>query len=80
MEIIKDIKTSVDTLSKFTQMGILEPVLSDSPVSFRYLVVRDNYKIIYFIDEEKAIINIATVFFLWFRPRYGIDPFVCGGL
>jgi plasmid stabilization system protein ParE len=57
----EDIKSSTVPLNNFPQMGALEPVLSDLPVSFRYLIVRENYKIIYYIDEEKEIINIVTV-------------------
>jgi plasmid stabilization system protein ParE len=57
----KDIKSSTIPLYKFPQMGTLEPDLSDLSVSFRSLVVRGNYKIIYYTDEEKEIINIATI-------------------
>jgi plasmid stabilization system protein ParE len=56
-----DIKSSTIPLNNFPQMGALEPILSDLPISFRYLVVRDNYKIIYFVDEEQEIINIVTI-------------------
>lgn len=57
----KDIKSSAIRLNDFPQMGPLEPNLSGLPVSFRYLVVRDYYKIIYYIDEENETINIVTV-------------------
>jgi plasmid stabilization system protein ParE len=57
----KDIKSSTIPLSNFPQMGTLEPILSDLSESFRSLVVRNNYKIVYFIDEEKEIVYIVTV-------------------
>ncbi|WP_080904677.1 type II toxin-antitoxin system RelE/ParE family toxin [Parabacteroides sp. Marseille-P3160] len=60
-KLLVDIKNAVFPLVQFPQMAALEPYLSDLPVSFRSLVVRDNYKIIYFIDEDKDIINIVTI-------------------
>lgn len=60
-ELLADIYNSVYPLGNFPQMGVLEPILSDLPVNFRSFVVRDNYKIVYFIDEEKEIVNIATI-------------------
>jgi len=60
-KLLVDIKNAVFPLAQFPQMAALEPYLSDLPVSFRSLVVRDNYKIIYFIDEDKDIINIVTI-------------------
>lgn len=60
-EILLCIKIAVNPLVNFSQMGPLEPNLSGLPVSFRYLVIRDNYKIIYYIDEENETVNIVTV-------------------
>ncbi|MDR0823730.1 MAG: type II toxin-antitoxin system RelE/ParE family toxin [Prevotella sp.] len=60
-KLLADIKNAVSPLADFPQMAALEPILSDFSISFRSLVVRDNYKIVYFIDEEKEIINIATI-------------------
>ncbi len=46
----KDIKSSTTPLNNFPQMGALEPILSDLPISFRYLIVRNNYKITLLTD------------------------------
>lgn len=55
----KDIKSSTTPLCDFPQMGTLEPNLVDLHISFRFLVVRNNYKIIYYFDNET--VYIATV-------------------
>lgn len=60
-EILIDIKTAVESLRKFPQMGSIEPLLSDLPISFRYLVVRGNYKIVYYIDDVNEKVNIVTI-------------------
>lgn len=61
MEILKDIKSSVEPLKEFPQMAAMEPLLSDFPKPFRSLVVRSTYKIIYYVDDNKEVINIVTV-------------------
>lgn len=58
-QIKKDIKSATISLKEFPQMGTLEPTLSELSIDFRYLVVRGNYKIIYFIEDEN--VNIATI-------------------
>jgi plasmid stabilization system protein ParE len=60
-KILRDIYKSVESLMSFPQMASIEPLLSDTPVTFRSLVVRAIFKIIYFIDEENEIINIVTI-------------------
>jgi len=60
-KLVMDIKQATIPLAEFPQMGALEQNLSDLQISFRSLVVRDNYKIVYFIEEEKNTVNIATV-------------------
>lgn len=60
-EILKDIKSAVEPLREFPQMAAIEPLLSDLPKSFRSLVIRNTYKIIYYVDDSKEIINIITV-------------------
>lgn len=41
--------------------GRKEDLLIDRPQEFRFVIVK-NYKIIYWIDYEFSIINIATIF------------------
>jgi addiction module RelE/StbE family toxin len=60
-EILKDIKSAVEHLREFPQMAAMEPLLSDLPKSFRSLVIRSTYKIIYYVDDSKEVINIVTV-------------------
>jgi mRNA-degrading endonuclease RelE of RelBE toxin-antitoxin system len=42
-------------------MAAIEPILSDLPKTYRTFVVGDNYKIIYYIDNDKNNVKIATV-------------------
>ena len=60
-KILKDIYDAVLPLQNFPQMAAIEPLLSDLPITFRSLIVRSIFKVIYFIDEEKEVINIATI-------------------
>lgn len=60
-KILKDIYDAVLPLKNFPQMAAIEPLLSDLPITFRSLIVRSIFKVIYFIDEEKEVINIATI-------------------
>jgi plasmid stabilization system protein ParE len=61
LKLISDIETAGDSLSKFPQMAAIEPILSELPKVYRTLVIRDNYKIIYYVDDTKEVINIVTV-------------------
>lgn len=60
-KILRDIHKAVKPLINFPQMASIEPLLSDAPVTFRSLVVRAIFKVIYFIDEEKEIIHVVTI-------------------
>lgn len=42
-------------------IGQAEPYLQERNVSYRYIIYK-NYKIIYSVDEENGLINIADVF------------------
>lgn len=59
--ILSDIYDALIPLKDFPQMAAIEPLLADFPITFRSLVVRSIFKVIYFIDEEKKVINIATI-------------------
>jgi len=52
---------STITLENNPQIGQKEILLEDRPQDFRYLVFK-NYKIIYWINNEKQRIEIANVF------------------
>lgn len=55
----KDIIAAAKLLYQHPEIGLIEPILSDLPICFRSLVVRNNYKIIYYISEQT--IYIATI-------------------
>lgn len=57
--IVKEITNAAHSLKTFPEMGTVETTLVDSPKTYRYLVVRNNYKIIYRIDNKK--IYIVTI-------------------
>lgn len=53
----------IDTnkLKNFPEMGAIEELLSNRPQEFRY-IVSTNYKIIYWINQDKSRIEIIDVF------------------
>lgn len=59
--LINDIEEAGRLLGKFPQMAPIEPTLSEMTMTYRALVVRHNYKIIYFIHEQTNTIYIITV-------------------
>jgi plasmid stabilization system protein ParE len=60
-KLIFDIESAGNSLSKFPQIAVIEPILSELSKTYRSLVVRDNYKIIYYIDNDENSIKIVTV-------------------
>lgn len=59
--LVNDIEEAGKLLGEFPQMAPIEPSLSEMTITYRALVVRNNYKIIYFIDEKINTIYIVTV-------------------
>lgn len=55
-KLIQDIKETTGNLSQFPEIGALEPALSDVSISYRYLLVRSIYKIIYFVENNTVYI------------------------
>ena len=60
-KIVNQIVDRTIDLDKHPKIGVVEELLSDRIQDFRYLVA-GNYKIIYYINEEKQRIIIANVF------------------
>ena len=58
--IYNDILDESAMLAHFPRMGAVEPLLSDFPEEYRFLVVRRNYKIVYCIDNESVIYIVAV--------------------
>jgi plasmid stabilization system protein ParE len=60
IEIYNDIVDESAMLAHFPQMGVIEPLLSEFLEEYRSLIVRRNYKIVYFIDNETTIYIVAV--------------------
>ncbi|MPM28420.1 hypothetical protein SDC9_74942 [bioreactor metagenome] len=61
LKLVNDIEVAGSSLGKFPQMAAIEPSLSEMTMTYRALVVRNNYKIIYFIDDKSDTVYIVTV-------------------
>jgi plasmid stabilization system protein ParE len=61
LTLVKDIEVAGNSLRKFPFMAAVEPSLSEMPNTYRALVVRNNYKIIYFVNENDNTVYIVTV-------------------
>jgi len=59
--IILDIFTETKYLAIFPQMAPIEPLLSEKNEIFRALLVKNLFKIIYYIDEIADEVVIVTV-------------------
>ncbi len=57
--IIADIFKAAGQLSVYPYMAAIEPLLEQRPETFRSLVVRDTYKIVYYIEDP--VIYIADL-------------------
>jgi plasmid stabilization system protein ParE len=60
VNIYNDILDESDMLALFPRMGAIEPLLSEFPEEYRFLIVRRNYKVIYCIDSEATIYVVAV--------------------
>jgi plasmid stabilization system protein ParE len=58
-KLIEDIDREVNLLKTFPQMAPIESSLSDLPITYRALVIREHYKVIYYLTEDA--VNITTV-------------------
>jgi plasmid stabilization system protein ParE len=60
-KIVLNIIDRVTILKKYPKIGQIEDLLLDREQEYRYLVVK-NYKIIYWINEDKNWIEIIDIF------------------
>ena len=60
-EIYNDIIDESAMLARFPRMAAIEPLLTEFPEEYRSLIVRRNYKVVYYIDNE-TIIYVVAVF------------------
>lgn len=59
--IVKKIVSSTSKLGRFHELGQIEGALAHRPQQFRY-IVRENYKLIYWVNHEESRIEIVDVF------------------
>lgn len=59
--IVDDIYNAVLPLQNFPRMASVEPFLTDYSLMYRSLLVRNLFKIIYYINEENKEIVIVSV-------------------
>jgi plasmid stabilization system protein ParE len=60
VEIYNDIIDESAMLGRFPKIAAIEPLLSEFPEEYRSLVVRRNYKIVYYIENETTIYVVAV--------------------
>ena len=60
-QICKEIIEKADSLSTYPKIGVVEELLKERTQEFQY-VVSTNYKIIYWINNEKSQIEIIDIF------------------
>jgi len=60
-EIVSDIQQAGNSLHKFPYIAPAELILTKSNIIYRSLLVRNHYKILYFIDEQNQVIYIVTI-------------------
>ena len=58
LDLLNDIMSAPDILLQFPQAGAKEPIFQGTETEFRYLVVRKNWKIIYFQLNEACHIAV----------------------
>jgi plasmid stabilization system protein ParE len=72
-EIVEDINTSAKYLAIFPKMAPIEPALEGRSETFRALLVRNRYKIIYYINETANEIVIVTVWDCYQNPQKWVN-------
>lgn len=69
--VYNDFLDEIDRLKDFPQIASIEPILDDEPQMFRSLVVRHNYKVIYYLEDDT--IYIAAVWDCRQNPQTNIS-------
>jgi plasmid stabilization system protein ParE len=73
--ILADINTSVERITVFPKIAVIEPLLAECEEIFRSLVVFHLFKIVYYIDELKNKIVVVSVFDCRQNPQKLKDKF-----
>lgn len=56
IKLYNDFLDEIERLRSFPEMAAIEPVLDNEPQKFRALVVKHNYKVIYYIQRDTIYI------------------------
>ena len=59
-EIYNDILDESAMLARFPRIAPIEPLLTEFPEEYRSLIVRQNYKVVYYIENEIVIYVVAV--------------------
>ncbi len=57
LKLVNDILKETDRLARFPEIGQIERSLENYPNKFRAVVVRRNFKIIYFVESQTIYIS-----------------------
>jgi len=60
-KLIETIAQAASRLADFPQMAAREPILAGRTKTYRSLIVKRHFKIVYFVDETNDEVHIATV-------------------
>ena len=61
VKVYNSILDELEILEKQPRIAAIEPLLEDFSKQFRSLIIKRRYKAIYYIDEEKDMIFVATI-------------------
>jgi len=61
VKIYNSILDELEILEKQPKIAAIEPTLEDFPEQFRSLVINRKYKAVYYIDEERNKVFVATI-------------------
>jgi plasmid stabilization system protein ParE len=67
-KVLSQIERAAIALKDYPNMAAVEPLLSDMPDTFRSLVVGNQYKIVYTVNEAMEQINIVAIWNCWQNP------------
>ena len=61
VKVYNSILDELEILERQPKIAAIEPLLEDFPKQFRSLIINRRYKAVYYIDEEKDMIFVATI-------------------
>ena len=61
VKIYNSILDELEILEKYPKIAAIEPILEDLPKQFRSLIIHKRYKAVYYIEEQKETVLVATI-------------------